>query len=484
MKISCSYHPKVEAEWFCPSCSTIYCNECASKKTVGGYSSTQDLKFCMSCSHPLVRDFEPAEIAPLLKRLPSALAYPIKPSPFSLMLVLSILAFISFELTRYGIIIAIGLWAIWLKYSISSMLATSEGKLTPPDIQSEPAAGEMPMLLKQMLILYPVGFAGYMIYKHSGQNPAMIYFMLMAFLLPAILTILVTKNSLMNALNLVWVVRIPLMIGTPYIMMCLFVVGIVGSISMLTMHIFQYVPEDRFVFLSVMLTNYFTLLVYHLIGYMIYRHHEKLEFETVYSRKFGLKIKTPQVSPSVRGLYNMVNQLLRQGQIEGAAAIIRDNTRAIHDSIDVAERYYNLLKMLGLKDQMLMNAPVYLNHLCINDRTDKLVDVYIECININGEFTPERDAAIKIANTLNSRDRYSDAVKLLERFASMNPNDAATPRVYYQAAEIVISGSQDREKAKDLLNVIVSTFPLHEITPYAKKKLKDLGVKEALHVAF
>lgn len=484
MKITCTYHPKEEAKWFCPSCKIMHCEECSSKKKVGGYSSTNDLRFCQGCGHPLESKFGAPKIEPLMKRLPSVLTYPLKPSPFVLMFFLSILSFAAFILSPYGIVIAVVLWAIWLKYSISALNRTLQGNMNPPDLQTESESGELGMLFKQILLLYPLGFVGYFIYKYSGSTQATAYFMLMAFLMPALLITLVVNNSLIKSLNLVSVVRIPLNIGMPYIFMCLFIGCLVGGISYLSMHIFQYVPENRFVFLTVMLSNYLTLIIYHMIGYMIYRHHEELEFETTYSRKLGHQIEAIKLKPSVRTLYNNVNQLIKEGQIVEAAGLLNDNIKSIHDSSEIAERLYNLQKILRQKDELLSNAPVYLNHLYINDRIDKLVEVYQECVYFNRNFTPDKDVALKIANTLVTRNKPGEAARLLERYASSNPKDDAAPKAYLQAAEIILLNTKDREKAVDLLRTVVSTFPLHEITPYAKKKLKDLGANEAAHIAF
>ncbi len=484
MKITCTYHPKEEAKWFCPSCKLMHCEECSSKKKVGGYSSTKDLRFCMSCGHPLESKFGLPRIEPLIKRLPQVLAYPVKPNPFFLMLFLSILSFMAFKLSPYGIVIAVVLWAIWLKYSISALNLTLQGNMIPPDLQSESESGELGMLFKQILLLYPLGFIGYFIYTHSGIVQATAYFMLMAFMIPALLISLVVYDSLVKTLSLASVVRIPLKIGPPYVYLCLFVVCLVGGISYMSMNIFQYVPENRFVFLTVMLSNYLTLIIYHMIGYLIYRHHEKLEFETSYSRKMGDKIEAVRMKPSVRTLYNNVNKLIKEGHIQEAAGLLSDNIKSVHDSSEIAERLYNLQMMLKQKDELLSNAPVYLNHLYINDRIDKLVEVYLECVYLNRSFTPDKDVAIKIANTLVSRNKPGEAARLLERYANSNPRDDAAPKAYLQAAEIILLNSRDKEKAIDLLRTVVSTFPLHEITPYAKKKLKDLGENETVQVVF
>lgn len=484
MKIPCSYHPKEEARWFCPSCKTMHCDDCSSKKTVGDYSPTKDLRFCRNCSYPLESKFSAPKIAPMWKRLPSILAYPIKPSPFVLMLMLTVLDFMAFKLTEYGFAVTVVLWAIWLKYSISALYRTSEGDMIPPDIQSESATGEMDMFLKQMLLLYPIGIVGYFIYRHSGTAAATAYFILMAFVLPAMLTVLVVKDSLIKALNLILAVRVATGIGAPYIFMCVFVAGLVGGLSYFSMQAFEFVPEDRFVFLAVMLSNYLMLLIYHMIGSMIYRHQEELEYETVYNRDSDLQIETVHIMPSIRGLYNKANQLIKEGHIEEAAGLLKDNVKSIHDSPEVSERLYNLLKMLRQKDQQLFNAPVYLKHLYIDDRTDKLVDVYMDCVYINKDFVPEKDVTLKVANTLVLKSRYGEAVRLLERFAVTHPEDDTAPKAYLQAAEITLANTRNREKAVELLRTIVSTFPLHEITPYARKKLKDLGEQEALHVVF
>jgi tetratricopeptide (TPR) repeat protein len=484
MKITCTYHPKEEAKWFCPACRIMHCEECSSRKKAGGYSSTKDLRFCQNCGYPLENKFGLPRIEPIIKRLPQVLAYPIKPTPFILMLFLSILSFMSFMLSPYGIAAAVILWSIWLKYSISALNETLRGNMIPPDLQSEPEYGELGMLFKQILLLYPLGFIGYFIYRHSGIVQATVYFMLMGFMIPALIISLVLNNSLIKTLSLVPVVRIPLKIGMPYIFMCLFVVCLVGGISYMSMHVFQFVPENRFVFLSVMLSNYLTLVIYHMIGYLIYRHHDKLEFETAFSRKLSQQIEAVRLKPSVRALYNNVNQLIKEGRIEEAAGLLSDNIKSLHDSSEIAERLYNLQKMLRQKDELISNAPVYLNHLYINDRIDKLVDVYLECVYINRNFTPGKDVAMKIASSLVSQNKPGEAARLLERYADLNPKDDAAPKAYIQAAEIILSNTNDKKKAVDLLRTVVSTFPLHEITPYAKKKLRDLGENEPAQVTF
>ena len=121
------------------------------------------------------------------------------------------------------------------------------------------------------------------------------------------------------------------------------------------------------------------------------------------------------------------------------------------------------------------HAKAYLGVLSKSNKKEKLCEVYLECASVSTEFIPSSSSLFKVASALNESGRHKDAVKLYNRFVKSNPNHTMVPKAYFLGATIINDKLKNPKKAVGILQGIMKKYPNHEIIPYVKRSLKEMG---------
>ena len=282
--VTCKYHTQTPARWRCDSCQINFCLSCI--KTIGHRQPD-----CPVCKRELTSLGSANLIKPFWARLREFFLYPLHFAPLTVLLLLSLIAFLLVQVPGWGYRMDFLFWRIprnllyalpfvfvFLKYAQSVLEATAHGHLKPKPLSGEQLTENGMIVIKMLMLLLVFNlleFTALDLFDRVGKN---IMGFVLAFATPAAIMVLAMEDSLFSALNPSTVGSVILRIGTPYIILfVLFYLLQIARDTMIGLLAGMLNPSlgaTIFVFVSM----YFYLIMFNMMGYLLYQHHEELGF--------------------------------------------------------------------------------------------------------------------------------------------------------------------------------------------------------------
>jgi tetratricopeptide (TPR) repeat protein len=478
MKIFCDYHPTKPAHWNCEKCGSNLCPTCVTQRDQEGYAKGQKLHLCPKCYLPVEWIGVGNLIDPFWKRLPKIFAYGFYPRPLVLV---TIIAAISAFFPNPGIFSLIfrGLMGIIiLKYSFESLKATASGNLKPPKVNAETVTSDIGPVLKQGVMYFLIYFAFGFLMATWGPFIAYPYLYFIGLLIPSMIIILVSSGSLLNALNPVAVGSIAIRIGGAYLLVYLFF-SILGSApAVLGHYIIQHFPGALQVPMMTFAQSFYTIVTYHLLGYVILQYHEEVGYEVDqddFRDPSEEAIDHGKADPDAHVL-NAVNPLIQEGKLDEAIALIVEMTTVVGiRGVNLGERYYTLLKMKKKIPEMLKHAEYFLELLAAQNKKTKALMVYVECKKIKPGFLPDANALFRLAGWMNEMGKSKEAIATYNRMVKEYPEHKLVPKAFFRVAQIFQDRLMSPGNARKILTGVKKKYPNHEIIPHVENFLANIG---------
>ena len=480
MKQYCKYHPTRPAHWHCDKCDTARCPECVEARDMGGHHQGEKLHMCPNCNLPVQWLGVENIIDPFWKRLPRFFLYPFFIRPLLLMLGLSAVAAL---LTGPGIISLLALVAIWgvaFKYAYAILQSTASGNLTAPKLDAQTLYENFAPVAKQVGIYVAIFFMAGIMFAKLGMAGGILFIILTTVFLPAMIILLVTTESLIQAINPVMFISLAVRIGWGYLLMYFFYSILGGAPALLGRHAIQYLPPELHLFLFTLVQIYYTFISYHLMGYVILQYHQDIGYQVDFDdfKDGETEAERAMVAaddPNSR-LLSRVNQLIKDGNHEGAIAEI-ENERGQQGIADplLSERYFTLLRMTGVKEKLLVHGSSHLDLLVHGNKKTEAMNVYNRCLSADCGFSPAADALFKLGGWLNETGKSKEAIGAFSKLTKTYPQDPLVPKSYFRAAQIFNDRLLNPERAKKILTGLVKKYPEHDIIPFVERYIDQMG---------
>jgi tetratricopeptide (TPR) repeat protein len=248
-----------------------------------------------------------------------------------------------------------------------------------------------------------------------------------------------------------------------------------GAPVALGRYVIAYLPESSHLFLFTFAQLFYMLISYHLMGYVLLQYHEDIGYDVALDDEDSILIENRSEQPAGGGVLNKVDILIKEGKIDDAIFFIRNETGGNIADLELAERYYNLLKIKQTIPDMLKHGVTYLDLLAEAKDKERLREVYSECVNHDRGFVPSTPTLFKVANCLNEAGNPSEAIKTYNRFIKANPKDPLIPKAYFLAANLINEKLKNPSKAAGILKSLIKAYPNHEITPHAQRYLRQMS---------
>jgi tetratricopeptide (TPR) repeat protein len=482
--MQCDYHPTQTAWWQCRKCRKALCPQCIIRRK-GGFQESQSIFLCPKCNQ-VADGIEIGQIVtPFWRRLHKCFVYPLSALP-SVILIFG-LALLSSFFSGPGLlslVIRFVLWAVMLKYAYEALRSTAEGRLRPPPLSEKTLSSNFQLVFKQIGLFIAIFLLfGFVV---VGMDPwAWIIFGLAVIIgLPAMIITLAINDNLGQALNPVNFIGMPIRIGWGYLLLFFFLTLLLSAPGALGYYFIQHMPEPLQLFLWHSAKNYYTLVSYHLMGYVILQYHDRLgrsvDIETLLaniSPESELPSAQNSASPAgnpQRDLLTEVGILIQEGKLDRAISEIQERTQLKIDNPELSDRYIQLLQTQNRTAELLAYAPRQLDRLIMGNEKEKALALYLSCSQGDDDFAPSATALFKIGSWFNENGQARDAVKTFNRLIKSHPADALVPKTCYKAAELLHEQLKNTEKAKSILKTLVRKYPDHDIAPFAKKYLTTL----------
>ena len=466
MKKNCDGHPTRKAHWHCPKCESSLCPQCVVKRDSESYGAKQTQHFCPKCNLPVEWVGVQNLIEPFWNRLPRIFSYPVSMHP---LILIAILAFMSMLLSGPGIFSALlkgVMWLIVVKYSFESLKATAGGNLKPPPISGKTISEDFFPVFKQFGIYIAIFLAFGWIGVKVGFLVGFVFLMVALFFVPSMVILLVTTGSLIHALNPVVFVGLTFRIGWAYFLMNFFLFLLASAPAYLAQYFTKFLPPDLQLMLFGFAKSFYTIVSYHLMGYVILQYSEKIGYQVDFEDfqdPSAEDYESEETDPDAIVL-SEVTPLIQDGKLDEAISVIEKLTQQQPISgVELSERYYNLLKMRKRKAELLAHGVHHLDILADQNQKSKTIAVFSECRKLDKNFLPAADPLFKLAGWMNETGKTKAAVAVYNLIVKSYPDNPLVPKAYFRIAQIFNDRLMNTEKAKKVLSIIKMKYPNHDI---------------------
>jgi tetratricopeptide (TPR) repeat protein len=474
MKTYCNYHATTPAQWNCARCATNYCGACITRRSVERYGRKAILHFCPKCNDEAQRLAISNVVVPFWNRLPHFFLYPLHPRPLAFMIMLAAASVLFAGPGLVNGLMGIAIFGVLLKYSHAALTKTARGSFTPPPINAETISQDFQLVFKQLAIFIIIGFATVHVIAVAGAWVGIAFLIAAVLAVPAMIIVLVATKSLLNALNPVVCGGMVWRIGWGYLVMYLFLAILAAAPGLLTRYFIAYLPAASHVFLFNLAKCFYTIISYHLMGYVMLQYHEEVGYEVDADEKDSFLSKDAAADEASSQLLTRVDIFIKEGKIDDAISLIKGETPGDMTNLDLAERYFNLLKIKQLIPDMLKHARRYLELLAEAKDKTRLREVYAACVAADPGFTPGAAAVFKIAGCFNDAGDPKDAIQVYHRFIKAYPKDPLIPKACFLAANIISEKLKNPQRAAGLLKGVLKAYPNHDLVPHIQKYLKQV----------
>ncbi len=477
MKQHCHLHPTEPAQWSCNKCSSVYCSGCIQAREMGGYAPGRKMYMCPKCNLPAEWMGVGDLIDPFWKRLHLFFRYPLQVRPLILILVVAGLQLFFLGLGLLNTLLQIALWSITIKYSYECLKSTARGNLEPPPINQQTMSDDFQIVFKQYIIYFILGFAFMLVTIVLTPLVGIPFLILAVLLLPSMIILLVTTNSIIHALNPVLFTNMALRIGRGYLLMYFFLILLFFAPSAAIEYVATKIAPSAFLmYVSLVVKNYYAIVFYHLMGYVILQYHREIGYELDIDdiKLPGFK-KPEEHAAAAAGILMRINPLIRDGKYAEALDLLgKQATAAERNDPAVAEKYYTLLKMTGEKEQAAKQGSVYIDLLAKNNKKEEVFRIYKECSASGQPFVPTAYTLFKMGEWLSASGKTKEAITLFGSLVKKHPSDPLVPKAYFRSAQIFNERLMNPEKAKKLLNGLIKKYPGHEIAGQAQRYMDTI----------
>lgn len=462
MSINCSLHPAQAAHFHCPKCSAAYCGVCVSRRQVPAYGRMSIAYFCPTCNVPAEHLGIGNIIEPFWTRLPTFFSYPCHLQ--TLLFIFGLAGLAAFFQDSF--LVRLFFFVISTKYAYAVLNSTAQGSLKPPELSVDLFNKDVLQVFKQYGLFVIVGIATGLIFGFTGPVGGYIFLAVIIFYAPTMLMVLVATNSIFAAINPMVFMPIVSRIGGRYLLMYFFIILLYGAPAAAFHYMPLALPTFLLAFLFFFFNLYYTIIIYHLLGYVLLQYHEEIGYDVSY--EYFMEKSVPPAdkqptSPRERLLVE-ISVLIKNGRYEDALARIALETHnQFADDIDLSEKYLSLLKMAQKNEELQEHGANHLAMLVRLGKKARAIAVYNELYGAGSNLRPPAEPQLQIADWLRDRGEYARARECYVKFIQSNKGHQQMPEAYFSLARLLHEHGGNTAKAREIVSGLVKTYPRHQL---------------------
>lgn len=405
----------------------------------------------------------PEGVTPFWQRIPKFFVYPAQPGPLIYLGALAAASIFGLLSTLILIVVELALWITFLRYAFVVLEHTSFGHLEPPKTLSDVNRSDDKRPYKQIgafLILGIVAGVVQVMLTPLLGGLATLGSMLVQATLPAVIMLIAISDDFGHALNPASIIHTIQRIGLPYLALCFFLVSLSASSGWTIQHLGPHMPRWLLLPFVNFVAMYFILIMYNMMGYVLYQNHEALGLEVQVD--FAVSAESAHRKGGIDPLTHELNGLLSEGNVMGALELLRDRVNKDWENNDLHDRFHKLLMTTERKDEATTHGKQYIAKLLNEKKLGRVLDIYDDCLKLDPDFRgTEANNIYHLASTAHSVRRAKLALAIMRQFDKRNPGHPDIPAVYLLAAKILHEDLRDDRSAQALLAQICTKYPEH-----------------------
>jgi len=413
--------------------------------------------------------YEPPPIIPFWLRIPRFFLFPAYSGPLVRTLIWSTLfAFAVWsEMLLVFVPVVFVVLVSMFRYAYRVLEKTAYGHLNPNEYHDSLDEGGAATAYKQVVVFILLGVAGSAIEHFLGRWVAGAFSIFMSICLPAIVMTLAITHSIVDACNPAhWLAMIG-RIGKSYLALLLFLFILSGGSAVAYRVVEPVLPEEAMSFVFMFVIGYFTLVMFNMMGYVLYQYHHML----------GIKIAAPALTatsgkpPSKEQQFShKVGQMVAEGNVATAIDAIYDELRFDQYNLPLHEHYHRLLLLdTAQQTRMLQHAQRFITELLRQSRFERAVEILQACLSRDATFKLPPEQILPMAQAAEKQRKFELAMQLMQRFDRDNPRHADIPGVYLLGAKIMCEHMKRDHMAGQIIQVLLERYPTHPLAEEARK---------------
>lgn len=410
-------------------------------------------------------------ITPYWHRMPSFFAWPLRRPALDLLLITVALGVVP-ALTGSGLIAfgcALAMLFLLCKYGYESLQTTAAGDDEPPAL-SDALSGEGYVLpLKQFGVLIALMFMVIVAWQLGGAWLGVPAIFAITLLFPATVILLAMERSFLTAVNPMRLMALATAIGWPYLGLfgLLLCIQIATGTSLALVETLM--PGESGLAVNIatgtFLGNYFWLMAFHMMGYVVYQYHDRLGYSAIDPQEEGFE--------SELGLFH---ELMEQQNHAAALAELRRVIDLYPDEPSLRRRLLQLARLSGDSATLIREGKPAIGASIRAGRLGEAAEIYLDCIAAKADFQPaDVDQHEPLARELRSRGLTRDAMALLNGLHQRYPDSPHIPRAYLLAARIFLDDLGKPDQAGKILHFIGKRFPDNDYQPEIESLLRSVA---------
>ena len=429
--------------------------------------------------------------------IPAQLAYPAQPRILGMIAIFSLARMLSYLLRSgmsiqwlpnlvvsgsvasisgfvLGSLLELILLLLALKLAIEALLNTAHDRHDPSKAGAlwatdAHAVGEL------LIFLLFIG-STYLLALWIGKDAGWLALLLALSMLPAVVMTHALSEDVWHALNpLAWLDLLK-RVGSGYFS----VVALLGLLALLVLGlefaVLSRLPAWLDAIGSRFAELYALLLAYHMLGDLIFRHHEAL----------GIDIQPPIARPVLANL--MEDQAMQQaetlaarGEPVAAIEVLRALMQRHGASAPIHDRYRQWLRELQDIEGLNQHGRQYVPTLLALGQAKRALTLYQESRALDSSFQVEVPEDItRLFMQALATGQSQLAVELMAGFDTRFPRNADVPQNLLATAKLMAERLGRADEAKHLLEGLIERFPEHPLIPDIQRALAEVEAIQAM----
>ncbi|MEA1080470.1 hypothetical protein [Marinobacter qingdaonensis] len=474
MKNDCHYHPGDPAKWHCGECQMHYCSRC-----MPDADTRQRRGLCPQCSKAMRYLGAATEVVPFWHRVGAFFRYPFHTDPLIVIAICTLVPILA-PANLIGILIWLVLALALFKYTYAVINHTAEGHLKPPAVSVAFTGTGFDIVALQFLVFVLMGGLVFTAGMIGGPLLMMLALAFVVLALPASIMVLAMERSVGAAVNPMNLAMLISRIGAPYFLLYGYLIlltlasGAAQDFAMTHFPLWVSQPLAGF------LNSTFTLILFHMLGYLLFQYQEELGFASdLQDRSDGQD--NHQRDRSARFDADL-DMNLKDGNYDRVQSMLKEALKRDRDNGQRIGQLYQLLTARNDVPELYRYHPRLLTWLADHNDGDGMAALLHSLQNAEPQFRlDDPELAVRCARTLYHRGHFKLALRLLQDFHKRFPDSKQLAQAYLLVAQTLANGLNQWEKATAFLTFIQKRCqqdPLHkQIGTYLEQAQKREPLK-------
>lgn len=429
-------------------------------------NTRQRRALCPDCSKAMHYEGTATEAIPFWNRIGAFFRYPFHTDPLIVITICTLVPLIA-PANLIGIVIWLLLALALFKYTYAVINYTAEGHLKPPPVSVAFTGSGFNIVVLQLLVFIVLGALVSAAAVLGGPLLMMLALAFVVLALPASIMVLAMERSVGAAVNPMNLAMLISRIGTPYFL-------IYGYLILLTLAsgVAQDFALKQFPFwlsqpLSGFLNSTFTLILFNMLGYLLYQYQEELGFASN-TQKDNSDVGLRQRDRSARFDAD-IDMNLKDGNYDRVQSMLKDALKQTpNDPLRIGQ-LYRLLIARNDVTELYRFHPRILGWLAGQNNGEGLSFVLDKFEEAEPGFKLEdAELAVRCARCLYHCGQFKQALRVLQDFHKRFPGSEELAPAYLLVAQSLANGLGQWEKATVFLTFIqkrCENHPLHTQVP-------------------